>query len=319
MSSVRVIMQKAAQENLLLHQMDVKTAYLHAPIDCELYIEQPEGFEKESKSGKLVCKLQKSLYGLKQSGRNWNALLHACLSENGFKQNPVDHCVYSKENQKGKVIILIWVDDLILAASNDAVLMDVKKMLTERFKMKDLGRLKHFLGIDFSQTEGQVKMSQTRYVNKILERFGMQDCRARETPCEPKLEYSEDSQKLTDPREYREAVGTLLYLSTCTRPDLSYVVSNLSRHFAEPTDEHWKTVRHVFRYLKGTMNQGLTFTQDDTNSLGLRVFTDADWASDASDRRSTTGYCVSLSQGNGLISWKTRKQQTLLVRRSICR
>ena len=91
-------------------------------------------------------------------------------------------------------------------------------------------------------------MSQTKYVDKILERFGMQECKVRETPYEPKLEYSEDSEKLNDPKEYREAVGSLLYLSTCTRPDLSYVVSELSRHFPEPTDEHWKTVKHVFRY-----------------------------------------------------------------------
>lgn len=313
MSSIRVIMQKSAQENLQLYQMDVKTAYLNAPVDFELYIEQPEGFEKKSENGTLVCKLQKSLYGLKQSGRNWNALLHACLTENGFEQNPADHCVYSKENQNGKVLLLIWVDDLILAGSNETILTDVKKMLAERFKMKDLGKLKYFLGIDFSQIQGQVTMSQTRYVNKILERFGMQDCKARETPCEAKLEYSEDSEKLTNPREYREAVGSLLYLSTCTRPDLSFVVSNLSRHFAEPTEEHWKTVRHVFRYLKGRVGQGLTFKQDNTNNLGLRVFTDADWASDASDRRSTTGYCISLSKGNGLISWKTRKQQTVAL------
>ena len=116
MSSVRIIMQKAAQEGLILHQMDVKTAYLHAPIDCELYLEQPEGFEKRSASGeKLVCKLQKSIYGLKQSGRNWNTLLHNCLCQYGFKQNPAEHCVYTKEIQKGKVIILIGVDDLIAA------------------------------------------------------------------------------------------------------------------------------------------------------------------------------------------------------------
>ena len=98
MTSVRVIMQKAAQEDLILHQMDVKTAYLHAPIDCELYIEQPEGYEKKSETGeKLVCKLKKSLYGLKQSGRDWNAMLHTCVTENGFVENPADHCAYKEK------------------------------------------------------------------------------------------------------------------------------------------------------------------------------------------------------------------------------
>ena len=314
MSSVRVVMQKAVQDNLVLHQMDVKTAYLHAPIDREIYMEQPEGYEKKSKTGeKLVCKLQKSLYGLKQSGRNWNAMLHTCLIENDFVQNPADTCVYTKEKHNEKVILIIWVDDLIIAASNENVLKNVKGILTERFKMKDLGKLRYFLGIDFKQEDGVVKMSQERYVSKILDRFGMQDCKARETPCEPKLEYTEDAEKMKDPRKYREAVGSLIYLSTCTRPDITFVVSKLSQHFAEPTVEHWNTIKQVFRYLKGTTEQGLCFRRNDTEKLGLRVYCDADWASDSADRRSTSGYCVSLNEGSSLISWKTRKQRTVAL------
>ena len=314
MTSVRVVMQKAVQDDLVLHQMDVKTAYLHAPIDCEIYMEQPEGYEKRSKSGeKLVCKLHKSLYGLKQSGRNWNAMLHTCLVENDFVQNPADTCVYTREKHNEKVILIIWVDDLIIAANNESVLGNVKGMLTERFKMKDMGKLRHFLGIDFEQANGVVKMSQERYVRKILDRFEMQDCKSRETPCEPKLEYTEDAEKMQEPRKYREAVGSLIYLSTCTRPDISFVVSKLSQHFAEPTVEHWNTVKHVFRYLKGTTEQGLFFRRNDTEKLGLRVYCDADWASDSADRRSTSGYCVSLNEGSSLISWKTRKQPTVAL------
>ena len=314
MTSVRVVMQKAATENLVLHQMDVTTAYLNAPIDCEIYMEQPQGYESKSETDvKMVCKLEKSLYGLKQSGRNWNVMLHTHLSENGFKQNPADHCVYTRETQEGKVILLIWVDDLIIAASNEGVLNSVKNMLSERFKMKDLGKLNHFLGIDFNQTEDQVTMSQKRYVNKILDRFEMQECRVRETPCEPKLEYSEDADKMTEPKKYREAVGSLIYLSTCTRPDLSFVVSKLSQHFAEPTEEHWSTVKHVFRYLKGTTDKELCFKGSKNERLGLRVYCDADWASDVGDRHSTTGYCVSMSESSSLISWKTRKQPTVAL------
>jgi len=169
LTSVRVLLQKAAQEDLLLHQMDVKTAYLHAPIDYEIYIDQPEGYEERGEG--LVCKLEKSLYGLKQSGRNWNRILHACLTENDFAQNPADHCVYAKETNDGKVIIIIWVYDLIIAASNEKILKEVKEMLSAKFKMKDLGRLKLFLGIEFDQSDGCVKMSQEKYVNKILKRW----------------------------------------------------------------------------------------------------------------------------------------------------
>lgn len=129
LTGVRGVLQKAAQENLLLHQMDVKTAYLHAPIDYEIYINPPEGYQE--KEG-IVYKLEISLYGLKQSGGNWNWVLHDCLTEDGFTQNPADHCVYAEESKEGKVIIIIWVDDLIIAAGNKERLKKVKEMLAEK-------------------------------------------------------------------------------------------------------------------------------------------------------------------------------------------
>ena len=185
MTSVQALMQVAVQEDLTLHQMDVKTAYLHAPIDCEVYMEQPEGFETKSKTREhLVCKLNKSLYDFKQSRRNWNMLLHDHLTEKGFVRNDADHCVYSKESENEKVILLVWVDDLIIAGSNNTLLSDVKDMLKRRFKMKDLGPLKHFLGIDFRQNGGEIEMTQKRHVEKILATFGMSECKLRSTPCE---------------------------------------------------------------------------------------------------------------------------------------
>lgn len=226
LTSIRVLMQCAIQENLILHQMDVKTAYLHAPIDFEVYVEQLEGYEVKGKTNeKLVYKLEKSLYGLKQSGRNWNRTLHDYLIENGFMQSPVDHCVYTRKTRKDKVIMIIWVDDIITAASDESDLKTVKGMLTVKFKMKDMGKLKHFLGTDFEQTKDCVKMSQERYVENILERFQMQDCKPRSTPCEQKLNYNDDAEKMNNVRMYREAVGSLIYLTSCTRPDLSFVVS----------------------------------------------------------------------------------------------
>lgn len=160
-------MQKAAQKNLILHQMDVKTAYLNAPIDCEIYVEQPKGFEvKFSTKEKLVWKLERSLYGLKQCGRNWNKVLHEYLTKIHFVQNQADNCVYIRETKHAKVIMVIWVDDLIIAASDGNALKSVKEMLASRFQMKDLGRLKYFLGIDFDQGDNCEKMSQAKYVKK---------------------------------------------------------------------------------------------------------------------------------------------------------
>lgn len=152
------------------------------------------------------------------------------------------------------MIIIVWVNDLIIAASDEEKLKKVKRMLAEQFKMKDLGQLKHFLGIDFDFSDGCIKMSQEKYTNKILQCFNMSECRIRETPCEQKLEYNGDAVKMTDIRMYRVAVGSLIFLTTCTRPDLNFVVSRL--YLTEPTEEQWVTVKHVLPYFKGTADKG---------------------------------------------------------------
>lgn len=165
LTSVHMLMQTEAQRNLILHQMDVKTAYLNAPIDC-IIMDQAEVFEVPSgKEGKLVYKLNKSLYGLKQSGRNWNHVLHCFLLENNFVQSPVDNCVYTKQVGGGLVTMLVWVDDILIAASNMVLMSETKGMLNERFHMKDLGRLLYFLAIHFEQGDGFVKMNQKRYIS----------------------------------------------------------------------------------------------------------------------------------------------------------
>ena len=230
MVSVRVLCQLAAQHYLILHQMDVKTAYLNAPIDCETYMDQAEGFETPSlnKSEILVYKLNKSLYGLKQSGRNWNMLLQNYLLEKNFVQSSVDNCVYMKEVDKKIVYLLIWVDDIIIAASENRIMNEIKMMLQERFRMKDLEKLSYFLGIEFEQGDGFVKMSQKKYLSRILERFQMSVCKPRITPSEQKLDFSDQSK--CDSKLYREAVGSLIYAMACTRPDLCWVVTKLSQN-----------------------------------------------------------------------------------------
>ena len=150
LTSIRILIQLAVQFNLTVHQMDVKSAYLKGPIDCELFVEQPEGFTIASEDGKhLVCKLKKSLYGLKQSGRNWNSVLHSYLVSEGFTQSQADYCVYTKITNESLTVVVIWVDDLIIASSCIDRLMNVKKNLGTRFKRKDLGKLSWFLCLEF--------------------------------------------------------------------------------------------------------------------------------------------------------------------------
>ena len=291
--------------------MDVKTAYLNAPIDCEIYVEQPEGFEIKSPSHeKLVCKLNKSLYGLKQSGRNWNSLLHTFFFENGFTQSSVDTCVYIKHVDNNVAIVLIWVDDIIIAASNNCLLCEIKDLLKHRYKMTDLGLLTWFLGIQFVRDNGAIKMNQTRYLTKLLEKYDMSNCKPRSTPCELKLKL--DSEKPSDNcAKYREIVGSLIYAMTCTRPDLCWIVTVLSQRLANPSDEHAIVLKHVLRYLKGSLNYELCFTKC-VDGLQLTGFSDASWGS-SDDRKSITGYCFSLNKCGPFISWKSKKQSTVAL------
>lgn len=317
LTSVRALMQIAVQNDLIVHQMDVKTAYLHAPIDEDIYLEQPEGFESTSVTGeKLVYKLKKSLYGLKQSGRNWYKLLNDHLGQNGFERNLSDHCIYRKQAGEDIIIVIIWVDDLIIAASSNKELNRFKNSMKNKFNMKDLGRISHFLGIGFEQTNGKIKMSQKGYVMKMLERFGMSDCKPRTTPCELKVESGENDQdssrEVQNPREYREIVGSLIYAMTCTRPDISWIVSKLSQTLSSPKARDFVTAKHVLRYLKGTSDYELCFQKTNCD-LSLIAFSDSDWASSLNDRRSTSGYCFSLTEQGPVISWKSKKQPVVAL------
>ena len=311
MTSIRTVMQIAAQNDLILHQMDVKTAYLNAPIDCEIYMEQPDGFRKNGVNGeKLVYKLNKSLYGLKQSGRMWNQLLHAHFVDNGFTQCPTEHCVYTKETDQGMILILVWVDDLILGGKNETVLNETKNMMHERFKMKDLGKLSYFLGIEFEQGDGYVRMNQKKYIEKILEKYDMIDCKPRSTPSEQKPDKG-GNQDPVDPRKYREIIGSLIYLMMATRPDICWSVTKLSQHLSNPLESHWVAAKHVLRYLKGTADYYLCYTKH-KDGLKLIGYSDADWAS-SDDRRSTSGYSFAMHEEGPLISWKSRKQPTIAL------
>ena len=316
MSSVRLLMQQAVQTGMIIHQMDVRSAYLNAPIgECEVFMQQPKGFEEVGENGeKLVCRLKKSLYGLKQSGRNWNNMLHNYLCEEKFVQSAADSCVYTHNSEtEGRVIIIVWVDDLIISATNLPLLKRVKGALSNKFKMKDLGPLAWFLGTEFKCSEESIEINQTQYIDKILKKFEMSDCKPKSVPCAPGIEKeSEASRTLSDPRLYREIVGSLIYVMTGTRPELCYVVTKLSQKMSCPTESDLSMAKHVLRYLKGTRAKGLTFCKS-RSALKLVGFCDADWGASVKDRRSITGYNFQLSVNGPLISWKSRKQPTVAL------
>lgn len=313
-TSIRLLMQIALQENLSVHQMDVKSAYLNAPIDCDLYMQQPEGYEQFGKDGeKLVFKLKRSLYGLKQSGRNWNTMMHDYLTNEGFERSLADPCVYTRNCNMKKVIIVIWVDDIIVAASDSNVLEEVKQSLKRKFKMKDLGQLSWFLGIGFQYEKDSIVMSQRKFLERILVKFKMEDCTPKATPCDLNANKikCEDSSEMVDPKLYREIVGSLIYVMTGTRPDLCYVISLLSQYMAKPTKAHLGMAKHVLRYIKGTLDYGLRFEKSE-EGLSLVGFCDSDWGS-SEDRHSVSGYVFQACKNGTPISWRSQKQRTIAL------
>ena len=309
MTSIRLLLQKAANEKMEIHQMDVKGAYLNAPIDKDIYVEQPEGYTKYEDGQKLTCHLKKSLYGLKQSGRNWHSTLTEFLEQVGFRSSEKDHCVYVKADQDKPTYIIFWVDDIIIASSDSETIAHMKQLLSERFKMDDRGKLRWFLGVDFKYVNDCYIMSQTRYIDAILQRFGMSDCKPASTPIDPGSTLdSENTNEQTTSFPYRQAVGSLVYLAYLTRPDICWALSKLSQYFDKPSTIHVSSVKRVFRYLKGTRDYKLVFKPTIQPLIG---YSDSDWAGDHSDRRSTSGYLFTF--GSAPISWKSRKQPTVAL------
>jgi len=316
-TSIRVVLQLAAQNDYIVSQMDVKSAYLNAEIDTEVYLEQPEGYSVSNDGGnKLYWKLKKSLYGLKQSGRNWNEMLHSFLTSEGFDQSNADGCVYSRQAEQSTAIIVVWVDDLLIVSDSADTMKAIKASLFKAFKMKDLGKLAWFIGINFEISDNKITMNQSKNISKVLERFGMSDCT-------PKLNISDVDvdlvvsdaicSKPADVKLYQEMIGSLIYIMSCTRPDICYIVSKLSQAMQRPSAAHMNAAKDVLRYLKGTIDYCLTFKKSDR--VELFGFCDSDWGSN-SDRKSITGYCFKLAKNGCLISWNTKKQP--LVALSSC-
>ena len=292
-TTIRMVMQKAIQEGMIVHQMDFDTAYLNADLDCDIFVKPPDGFMENPN---MVWKLKKSLYGLKQSGRMWNTLLNKFLTKEGFVRSMSDPCLYTYFDGKDTVNLIVWVDDLLIAASNQLLLDKFKSVLSQNFKMKDLGVLSYFLGIQFTISNNSIIMQQTKYVDKLLERFNMIDCKTKPTPCPLGInkELGNDSKLLENNSLYREIVGSLIYLMTNTRPDISYVVTLLGQYMSNPTVAHLNLAKHVLRYLKGTKFYGLNFIKSKYD-LEVMGYCDSDWGGSL-DRKSISGYCYMLNK-----------------------
>jgi transposase InsO family protein len=318
-ASLRIVLALAAIEDLHLHSIDISQAFINGDIDAEVYMEQPEGFVQGGSD--YVCKLNKALYGLKQAARLWSEKLTGVLGQLGFRKLYADPSLYIYDRDDIKVIVPVFVDDITLASSSEAAIDKFVNDLKAHFKLRDLGPTTFLLGmeIDRDWKSHQIFLSQHKYIKEKLEEFGMTDCKPVGTPMAPGLRLSKDecSKTAEDVEKmrnipYMSAVGSLLYLANMTRPDISYVAGVLARFNSNPGMEHWKAVKHVFRYLKGTSHLRMAYGPDP--SLGKEMFltySDADHGGNKDNGRSTSGYIVKL--GKGVTCWGSKLQPVVTL------
>jgi hypothetical protein len=317
LESIRIICALAAKYDLELDQMDVSTAYLNGVLDEEIYISPPEGVPIEDG---FCWKLKKSIYGLKQAGRTWNHTLDAALTKIGFQQLNAETCLYVFRGEKGEVCFLVvYMDDLLLAASTTEFMRTIKTKLLGAFKMRDLGPASFILGLEIIRNRANctIALSQSQYISKVLERCGMTDCSTEKTPMRvtPRVSANdpEDNTILfqciigTQLVSYATIVGSLMYAMLGTRPDLAYVVGILGRYSSAPKSCHWEIAKRALRYLKGTREMQLTYHETAVDiGMDFHGWTDADWCGDSDTSKSTSGF-VFISNG-GAIGWSSKRQ-----------
>ncbi|GJZ23903.1 ribonuclease H-like domain-containing protein, partial [Tanacetum coccineum] len=276
--TIRTVLSLAVTRDWPIHQLDMKNAFLHGQLSETVYMHQPPGFV-DFVHPDYVCHLQRSLYGIKQAPQAWGSNV---------------------------AYLLIYVDEIVLTASSIAFLQRIITLLHSEFAMTDLSSLNYFLGISAQRSKPGLFLSQSKFVEEILKRAHMQHCNPCKTPVDTESKLGSDGDSVSDPTLYRSLAGALQYL-TFTRSDISYDVQQICLHMHDPRDPHFTALKRILRYVCGTINHGLQLHVSSTTQL--TTYTDADWASFHVTRRSTSRYCVFLS--DNLLSWSAKRQVTL--------
>jgi hypothetical protein len=313
-TSIRTILAIGAALDLEIHQMDVKTAFLNGDLEEEIYMDVPEGLKVPSG---YKCKLNRTLYGLKQSPRMWNKKLDMFLHDIGFKVLQTDTSLYVRKDDTELTMIAVYVDDLLILSSMMDALNEVKKALTMKFEMSDEGDIDGNTHLGFRITRDRAKrsltMDQETYAKSILTRFGMEDCNPVVTPLNPGVkllkEENEDSEMKKRTTHLQQIIGSLMYLMLGTRPDLAAAVGIVSQFASRPSPAHLHAAQHILKYVKGTTDVKLHFKQK--GDLTLTGYTDSDWGGDVNTRRSVSGYLFKLH--GGAVSWSSKHQPTVAL------
>lgn len=306
LTTLRVILSIANHTNMLIHQMDVKCAFLNGNLSEEIYMQQPEEFKIDGR----VCKLIKAIYGLKQASQMWYERFNAFMISIGFQKCSSDQCLYIRIDGDIKCYVLLYVDDLLIVCENIQTIKMIKQSMSIEFEMTDVGEMDTFLGIHVKRDihRGQINMNQSTYMKNVLQKFGMSECKNTATPIEVGLDLAKCDQNTVCDAPYRELIGCLTYATMTTRPDLCASTNYFSRFQSCFSDEHYNYARRILRYVRGTTELKLVYNKHEDADV-LLGYTDSDWANDKNDRKSVSGYVFKVF-GN-TVSWGSRKQATV--------
>lgn len=304
-ATVRVVLAIAVHFNWSIRQLDISNAFLHGQLQEDVYMTQPQGFVHPD-FPHHVCKLHKAIYGLKQAPCAWFNRLSDSLLDFGFTQSLVDTSPFLFHQGAVHLFLLIYVDDILITGTHSTIIQSLLVKLRSDFALKDLGELSYFLGIQVHRKATSLHLQQSKYILDLLNKARMVGAKPSRSPCPIGSKLSSMAgTPLENATEFRQLVRGLQYC-TLTRPEIAYSVNQLYQHLHSPTSTHWTALKRVLRYLKGSVDFGLFYSQ---GPLTLQAYCDSDWAGDPDDRRSTTGYGIFL--GPCLISWCAKKQPVM--------
>ena len=312
METLRAILAISAIRRFVMRQMDVKGAYLNGTLKERVYMRQPDGYEDGTERS---CLLVKTLYGLKQSGREWNIELDGKLKKHDFIRLKSDPCVYTRRDSVDLEIITVWVDDLMLFATSEELMMKMKSEIESEWEVTDLGEPAKIIGIEITWSETSIRISQEKYIESVLKREKMLHANPVATPLDPNtvLKPNPEGNEGSRSNAYARLLGELQYIANATRPDIAFAVNRLASYTANPTLEHQGALKRILRYLAGMKTHGITYSALPIKGCGANLFqgySDAAYAN-ADNGRSTSGYVFTV--GGGAITWMSRKQTTTAV------
>lgn len=309
LQTIRLLLGVAATEKMHLAQFDVSTAFLYGELDETIFMKQPDGYDDGT--GK-VCKLRRSLYGLKQAPRCWNRRIGKFLEKLQFRVSKEEPCLFIREKNGAKVVLALYVDDGLVAATHQEDLQEFLGQLEAEFKIVQ-NEATYFLGLEIEKFDnGDIKICQKSYAQKILERFNFSDCHPVSTPMLPSPESSNSGKapEKVSTYPYRQAVGALMYLMLGSRPDLAYSVGFLSRSLENPCSEDIARLKRVFRYVAGTSDLGIIYRQNAEKGV-FESYSDADFGGCTKTGRSTSGVVIIYAEG--AVSWLSQRQGTVTL------